>query len=112
MSHIVITTVTGGSTGTLLRDCIFRPKGGIPVKYDFYASDGMTKLGGSLSNGGSCDFPLDVYKWKIFSLAFTTGTVTGRWQNDHGIQQEEGTFQAQAGGHVEGDEDAVSAASA
>ncbi|HKS10525.1 MAG TPA: hypothetical protein VJS13_13325 [Pyrinomonadaceae bacterium] len=110
MSDIVITTVTGGSTGTLLKDCIFRERG-TPVKYDFYASDGTTILGSDLSSSG-CDFPLDVYLWKISSLAFSGGKVTGRWQNRHTIQQEEGTFQAQAGGHGDGEEEAVSSASA
>ena len=109
MSDIVITTVTGGSTGTLLKDCFFQQRGA-SAKYDFFAPD-TTVLGSDLSSSG-CDFPLDLYTWKIFSLAFSAGKVSGRWRNRHGIAEEEGTFQAQAGGHADGEEEAVSSASA
>ena len=97
MSDSKITTVTGGSSGTKLVGCLFRPQA-VSTIHDFYDSSATTTLGANLSNGGSCDFSLAGYNFTIFNLSFSGSTVTGKWRS-RGHSSEEGTFQAQAGGH-------------
>lgn len=117
---ITIINVTGGTSEqqAALKGCSFDPKsaGG----YHFYDKNGKEKStapAGGLSSGKTFTFVMDGSIWTIYNFVLDKGTLTasGNWRIDHihvhvhgdtghemgGGPEEDPTFQAQGGIHVD-----------
>lgn len=109
-NKIKITTVTGGKDKDMLKGCYFLPSTTVSDAYDFY--DTNNNLLESNITGTSFDFPLGVYEWEIENLVISTTAASGDWSNNNPnpTGEEDGTFQAQAGGGIDPDQDEDAAA--
>ncbi|MDQ3666986.1 MAG: hypothetical protein M3410_10525 [Acidobacteriota bacterium] len=95
---IKIDTVTGGKDKTKLKGCYFLPSTTISDSYDFYDTNNNSLATGI--TGTSFPFTLDGHSWEIENLVISATAASGDWSNDDAsiTADEEGTFQAQAGG--------------
>ena len=115
---ITINKVSGGTPDqqAALMGCSFDP--GIRGAYHFFDKNGKEKStapAGGLSSGKSFTFIMDGLIWTIhdFKLDLTAFTASGKWRIDHlhgdhihtgkgkDGEEEDPTFQAQSGIHVE-----------
>jgi len=96
---IVVDSFTGGNAGDDLIDCYFKVKN--DGTYDFKDKDDHTKCT-NLSVNSSCSFHLGDLQWTItLTSPCTEDEVNGNWTSqseEFESEQENGTFQAQAGG--------------
>lgn len=121
MATIPITKVTGGPSGSNLIKCYFDLVSTTPTRYDFCAPSGSV-----LASGVESSKAFNVSKFRGFDWTITAnlpgGTATGDWKSIIHVGpfpsptpvpgEEEGTFQAQAGGHGTPPPESASSASA
>ena len=107
---IKIRTVTGGHHKDDLKGCYFVPSTIITGAYDFYDKNNNELKSGI--TGDTFDFSLNSLAWTISDLVISLTAANGKWTNnaDRFGDEEDGTFQAQAGGGVDPDEDEDAAA--
>ena len=106
---IFVDSFTGGNNGDDLIDCYFKLKN--DGTYDFHDKDDHTKCSGLTVGSASPSFQLDEYPdidWTITLTEPCTDTeVNGNWSSSSAgaaEDQEDGTFQAQAGGGADEEE--------
>ena len=111
---IPITSVTGGSSGGNLVNCNFELVSTSPDIYQFSSSSGVLATG--VKSGKA--FKVTDFKgldWTI-TASISGATASGDWHNTHHFApipgDEEGTFQAQAGGSGDPPPETTSSASA
>jgi hypothetical protein len=104
--RIPIKTINGRQEGHKLIECFFTQSSG--GHYNFHAQDGQIK-GREITVGRTFRFQLDdapgVF-WRLILDSDADEILSGRWNDKEDPAQEDGTYQAQAGGNVE---DAASA---
>ena len=102
MDRIKIDSITGPDEGKGLMDCYFKPKH--DGDYNFHDKDDRVKAR-DLHVGSSFSFDLDEYpgiKWHLTIATASETKVTGAWTADKGVpEQEDGGYQAQAGGGLD-----------
>ena len=110
---IKIHKVTGGQHKDDLKGCYFLPSSTISGAYDFYDTNNNV-LESGVSGGSDFSFPLSGYSWRILNLVISLTAASGDWRNNAGgiEEEEDGTFQAQAGGGADPAEKDATAASA
>jgi hypothetical protein len=95
---IKIDTVTGGKDKDDLKGCYFLPSTTVSNGYDFFDTNNNSLATGI--TGTSFSFALDGHNWEIENLVISSIAASGDWSNDDAsiTADEDGTFQAQAGG--------------
>lgn len=96
-NKIKIDTVTGGNDKDDLKGCYFLPSTTVSGAYDFFDTNNHSLATGI--TGTTFPFVLHGHNWDIENLVISDTAASGDWSNDHsGItEDEDGTFQAQAG---------------
>jgi hypothetical protein len=115
---INIDTVDGGNDGAELEDLYFR-EGSTADQFNLYIksnSNQITTTPADLTTGNNFSFSYNGFAWSItsFSISESLGTASGNWSataspSPRDDDPETGTFQAQAGTGVDGEESASSA---
>jgi hypothetical protein len=97
-NKIKIDTVTGDKDKDKLKGCYFLPSTTVSGAYDFFDTNNNSLASGI--TGTSFSFDLASYNWEIFNLVISNTAANGNWRNNNPsiTADEEGTFQAQAGG--------------
>lgn len=97
-NKIKIDTVTGGKDKNDLKGCYFLPSSTVSGAYDFYDTNNNVLASGI--SGSSFSFSLSGYTWQIQNLVISSSAASGDWSNDDPTitADENGSFQAQAGG--------------
>ena len=114
--NIQIDVVKGGSDGHRLMNCYFQEIG-TSEEYSFFAPDHtpITTNPSSVSDGEKFSFDYNGLAWHVhkFKISKKHGDAKGHWKTKPpNGDPESGTFQAQAGGGVEGELKASASATA
>ena len=108
---IKINSVTGDKDKDDLKNCYFQSNG-VTGQYNFYDTNNnlITTNPVNLTTGTSFSFTLDGHDWTVSSFVISDTAANGNWSNnDNPDAAQDGTFQAQAGGGVDPEEQASAA---
>src|SRR5258705_13932571 len=100
---IKIDNVTGDKDKDDLKNCYFLPTS-VTGTYDFYDTNNNL-LASGLTSGTNFSFTLDTIDWEITNFVISDTAASGDWSNNNSpAEDQDGTFQAQAGGGADSEE--------
>jgi hypothetical protein len=107
-NKIKIDNVTGDKDKDDLKNCYFLPTS-VTGTYDFYDTNNNL-LASGLTSGTNFSFTLDTIDWEITNFVISDTAASGDWSNNNSpAEDQDGTFQAQAGGGADSEESASAA---